>query len=86
MHSTWNERIASLSLTFFLIFRHGSIIVFLRYYACWEGFVMADAKAKTINLLLYEGDLEGVIKTYTNYNLLQKSDHVVTHSSLFDKG
>ena len=26
----------------------------------WEGFTMADAKAKTINLLLYEGDLEGV--------------------------
>lgn len=45
---------------FFLIFRLGSIIVFLRYYACWEGFTMADAKAKTINLLLYEGDLEGV--------------------------
>ncbi len=37
------------------------VIVFLRYYARWEGFVMADAKAKTINLLLYESDLEGVI-------------------------
>ena len=37
------------------------VIIILGYYAFWEGFTMADAKAKTINLLLYEGDLEGVI-------------------------
>ena len=36
------------------------VIIILGYYAFWEGFTMADAKAKTINLLLYEGDLEGV--------------------------
>ena len=33
----------------------------MNYSVSWEGFTVSDAKAKTINLLLYEGDLEGVI-------------------------
>lgn len=58
-HSTWNERIASLSLLF------GNLRKCL--YAHFS-------------VLSVCGNISPQ-QTYTNYNLLHKSDHVVTHSS-----